>query len=225
MFYFGASKNRVYKFDFEKLTCELIFTSDDFEINNMFSSDNFLFIEYQDDSLNTSTILKYDAENKKVSEKYDIDISMFDIDKEDKYFISKQDDLFYYEIRNNKRLSERTVYQYDISSENMKHLVDISDVNAVRKDNYLYYYGTVSDYGTDAVNTDNLDNKGLCSYNLDTRQAEFISEDLTENSIFFCTENYAYAYEISSIDIFPYGGSAPDIEIYRGYNLKQIPLS
>lgn len=225
VFYYGASKNSVYKFDFENLTCELIFTTDDFEINNMFSSDNFLFIEYQDDSLNTSTILKYNAENKKVSEKHEIDISMFDIDKEDKYFITKQDNLFYYEILNNKSLSDRTIYRFDISAKNMKYLVDICDVNALRKDNYLYYYGTVSDYGTETVNTDNSDKKGLCRYNIDTRQAEFISDDLTENSIIFCTENYAYAYEISSIDIFPYGGTAPDIEIYRGYNLKQIPLN
>lgn len=225
VFYYGASKNSVYKFDFENLTCELIFTADDFEINNMFSSDNFIFIEYQDDSLNTSTILKYDAENKKVSKKHEIDISMFDIDKEDMYFITKQDNLFYYEILNNKSPSDRSVYRFDISAKNMKHLVDIYDVNAVRKDNYLYYYGTVSDYGTNAVNTDNSDNKGLCRYNLDTKQAKFISYDLTENFVFFCTENYAYAYEISSIDIFSYGGSAPDIEIYRGYNLKQIPLN
>lgn len=215
--YCGNLKN-IYKCDVNDFSKELVFSADSFEIHNCWVTEKNMYIEYLNNDKTISTVIAFNVDDKKITDKYEVDITNFNLQNESFYSISKNGRYLYYQI---DVISSPVVYRYDIIDNKMEFVAQFQGDIQIKK-NDIYYVGTANKFKTQ---TQKLETIGLWKLSIDTMETSLITDKVDYKSFYFCTDNYVYSYKKSYIGWDNDGSSIPSFRIYRGYTIEQIELN
>lgn len=211
-----ATDTKIYKYNIDTLSSEIIYNSYDLEINDISLQDGVLRIGYEHKT--EYTLIEYNISDLKVIRELDVGINDLCLDN-DSYCTSNVfgNYIFFYKINDDLNVD---VYKYDISAEKIEFIGSFA-YKTKTKENFVYYIGTSNGFLTSENNSDEY---GLWELDLLTMKTRLVSDKVDNNCYFICTSNYVYSYRLSYIGE-ESGGSSPFHRIYRGYTVEQIPIT
>ena len=112
------------------------------------------------------------------------------------------------------------LYRHDLNSGDTIVVGEYEDTSsfAFNKSNIYYtYYNEYDDKFYDIEN-------GIWKMDIDTLETTLVTKTCYDREL-LCTENYIYAYKDMDIRPFPEVPTLTDVEIERGYDVKQIAIS
>lgn len=212
MLYYAVS-DKLYGYNVENKTSEIVYTSTYGEIYNISRINELFYIGYMKEE-NTYKLIEYNPTESKINAEY----SLNNLDFSKSFTVVGVFDTYVY-LYNYTDYFSKQIYEYNLLSQKIEFIGEFPNDTKI-KDEFVYYVGQSVEFGTSENNPKEY---GLWRLNLKTKMTEFVSDKVDEDSCYLCTDNFVYSYKFSYI-FEDDSGSSPFHRIYRGYTVDQIPI-